>query len=127
MDTEPCHRSKHSSVTTNGAYGSHTLESFPGAGQWKLAKLRTLWDCRILAARCIIWRDMETNVLYGDKGGELVFEYRIVKSNTHAGLEEQINKAAAEGWEPIMVYAWNTGWVTAAHAVLLRRPAPGAV
>ena len=49
-------------------------------------------------------------------------EYRIVKSNTHTGLEEEINKAATEGWEPIMVYAWNTGMNTANHAVLLRRP-----
>ena len=61
------------------------------------------------------------------KGGELVAEYRIVKSNTHTGLEEQINKAATEGWEPIMVYAWNTAPNTADHAVLLRRPARGAV
>jgi hypothetical protein len=56
-----------------------------------------------------------------------VVEYRIVKSNTHTGLEEQINKAATEGWEPIIVYAWNTAPNTADHAVLLRRPARGAV
>ena len=48
-------------------------------------------------------------------------KYRIVKSNTHQGLEEEINKAAAEGWEPIIVYAWNTAPNTADHAVLLRR------
>jgi hypothetical protein len=54
-----------------------------------------------------------------------VFEYRIVKSNTHAGLEEGINKAASEGWEPVIVYAWNTSPNTADHAVLLRRPVPG--
>jgi len=55
-----------------------------------------------------------------------VVEYRIIKSKTHTGLEEEINKAAAEGWEPIMVYAWNTAPNTADHAVLLRRPARGA-
>jgi hypothetical protein len=54
-----------------------------------------------------------------------VFEYRIVKSNTHTGLEEEINKGATEGWEPIMVYAWNTTPNTADHAALLRRPASG--
>jgi hypothetical protein len=63
---------------------------------------------------------------YADrKGGLLVFEYRIVKSNAHTGLEKEINKAAAEGWEPIFVYAWNTTPNTADHAVLLRRAAPG--
>jgi hypothetical protein len=56
------------------------------------------------------------------EGGKLVFEYRIVKSNTHYGLEEEINKAAVEGWEPMFVYAWNTAPNTADHAVLLRRP-----
>ena len=28
--------------------------------------------------------------------------YRIVKSSTHTGLEEEINKAAVDGWEPII-------------------------
>ncbi len=51
-----------------------------------------------------------------------MFEYKIAKSNTHTGLEHEINKLAAEGWEPVMVYAWNTGWTSADHAVLLRRP-----
>lgn len=55
------------------------------------------------------------------QGGRPVVTYRIVKSNTHQGLEEEINKAAAEGWEPIIVYAWNTAPNTADHAVLLRR------
>jgi hypothetical protein len=55
-----------------------------------------------------------------------MFEYRIVKSNTHTGLADEINKAATEGWEPMTVYAWNTGLNTADHAALLRRPAPGA-
>ena len=55
-----------------------------------------------------------------------MFEYRIVKSKTHTGLEEEMNKAAAEGWEPVIVYAWNTAWTTADHAVVLRRAAPGA-
>jgi hypothetical protein len=59
------------------------------------------------------------------KGVLLVFEYRIVKSNTHTGLEKEINKAAADGWEPMFVYAWNTAPNTADHAVLLRRPASG--
>jgi len=52
-----------------------------------------------------------------------VFEYRIVKSSTHTGLEKEINKEATGGWEPIMVYAWNTTPNTADHAALLRRPA----
>jgi hypothetical protein len=43
-----------------------------------------------------------------------------VKSNRHDGLEEEINKAAAEGCVPIIVYAWNTAPNTADHAVLLR-------
>ena len=53
-------------------------------------------------------------------------EYKIVKSDTHSGLEGEINRAVTEGWEPMMVYAWNTGWTSADHAVLLRRPAPEA-
>jgi hypothetical protein len=52
-------------------------------------------------------------------------EYKIVKTNTHTKLEKEINDAAADGWEPMMVYAWNSGLATADHAVLLRRPAPG--
>lgn len=48
--------------------------------------------------------------------------YKIVKANTHTALEKEINKAATEGWEPIIVYAWNTAPNTADHAVLLRRP-----
>ena len=52
-----------------------------------------------------------------------MFQYRIVKSGTHTGLEREINAAAAEGWEPVIVYAWNTAPNTADHAVLLRRPA----
>jgi hypothetical protein len=52
-----------------------------------------------------------------------MFEYRIVSAKTHTSLEKEINKAAAEGWEPVMVYAWNTGVATADHAALLRRPA----
>lgn len=48
-------------------------------------------------------------------------KYRIVKSSTHTGLEAEINKAAVDGWEPIIVYAWNTGMNTADHAALLRR------
>jgi hypothetical protein len=55
-----------------------------------------------------------------------VFEYRIVKSKNHTDLEKEINKAATKGWEPIIVYAWNTAPNTADHAVLLRRPASGA-
>ena len=51
-----------------------------------------------------------------------MFEYKIVKSSTHTGLEQEINQHASEGWEPVMVYAWNTGWTSADHAVLLRRP-----
>jgi len=51
-----------------------------------------------------------------------VFVYRIVKSNTHTGLADEINRAAADGWEPVMVYAWNTGLNSADHAALLRRP-----
>ncbi len=50
-----------------------------------------------------------------------MYEYRILKADSHSALETKINKAAAEGWEPIMVYAWNTGMSTADHAVLLRR------
>ena len=50
-----------------------------------------------------------------------MFEYRIVKASTHTGLEDEINKAATEGWEPMFIYAWNTGVATADHAVLLRR------
>ena len=50
-------------------------------------------------------------------------KYKIIKSSTHTGLEAEINKAAAEGWEPVIVYAWNTAPNTADHAVLLRRPA----
>jgi hypothetical protein len=50
-----------------------------------------------------------------------VNKYRIIKSSTHHGLEDEINKAAADGWEPIMVYAWNTAPNEADHAVLLRR------
>ncbi|HEY7466773.1 MAG TPA: hypothetical protein VIB47_08780 [Dehalococcoidia bacterium] len=53
-----------------------------------------------------------------------MFTYRIVKSGTHNGLADEINKAAAEGWEPVIVYAWNTAPNTADHAVLLRRPVP---
>jgi hypothetical protein len=55
----------------------------------------------------------------GEKG--VVMKYRIIKSSTHHALEEEINKAAAEGWEPVIVYAWNTAPNTADHAVLLRR------
>jgi hypothetical protein len=51
-----------------------------------------------------------------------MFEYKIVKSGTHTGLEQEINQRATEGWEPLIVYAWNTGVNTADHAVLLRRP-----
>ena len=51
-----------------------------------------------------------------------MFEYRIVRSGTHTGLEDEINKAAADGWEPMFVYTWQTGVSTADHAVLLRRP-----
>ena len=50
-----------------------------------------------------------------------MFEYRT-EVRTHHGLEADINKAAAEGWEPMFVYAWNTAPNTADHAVLLRRP-----
>ncbi len=59
-------------------------------------------------------------------GGKALFEYKIVKAGTHTGLETEINQAAADGWEPVAVYAWNTGWTSANHAVLLRRPAPRA-
>ena len=51
-----------------------------------------------------------------------MFEYKIVKSGTHNGLEHEISSHAAEGWEPVIVYAWNTAPNTADHAVLLRRP-----
>lgn len=51
-----------------------------------------------------------------------MFEYKIVKSGTHTGIEKEINKEAAQGWEPVIVYAWNTAPNTADHAVLLRRP-----
>ena len=60
------------------------------------------------------------------KGESDVFEYKIIKSKTHTGLEQEINKAASDGWEPLTVYAWNSGWSTADHAVVLRRPAVGA-
>ncbi len=52
-----------------------------------------------------------------------MFEYKIVKAGTHGRLEQEINRAAADGWEPVIVYAWSTGAATADHAVLLRRPA----
>ena len=52
-----------------------------------------------------------------------MFVYRILKSGTHTGLEHEINKAATEGWEPVIVYAWNTAPNTADHAALLRRAA----
>lgn len=52
-----------------------------------------------------------------------MFEYKIIKSKTHTGLEQEINKAASDGWEPLTVYAWNSGWSTADHAVVLRRSA----
>jgi hypothetical protein len=54
----------------------------------------------------------------------MAIEYKIVKTNTHTKLEKEINDAVTRGWEPVMVYAWNTGIGTADHAVLLRRPAP---
>ena len=61
------------------------------------------------------------------EGRDNVFEYSIRKSGTHTALAEEINRAAADGWEPVIVYAWNTAPNTADHAVLLRRPAPNTV
>jgi hypothetical protein len=54
-----------------------------------------------------------------------VFEYKIIRTKTHTELEQEINKEAMEGWEPVMVYAWNTAPNTADHAALIRRPVAG--
>lgn len=52
------------------------------------------------------------------------YEYFIAKEGTHDKLTELINRAAAEGWEPVNVYAWNSGQLGAIHACLLRRAIP---
>lgn len=51
----------------------------------------------------------------------LHYEYRILREHSHNDLEDKINDAARDGWEPVMVYAWNTDFNHADHACLLRR------
>jgi hypothetical protein len=50
-----------------------------------------------------------------------VYEYRVVRQDTHNDLQQALNELAAESWEPVQYALWSTE-VSAYHFVILRRP-----
>ena len=60
-----------------------------------------------------------------------MYEYHVMGAARIDGLQAEINKKAAEGWEPLLAYydvKWF-GWLGPLgrrHVVILRRPRPEA-
>jgi hypothetical protein len=68
-------------------------------------------------------------VLWLEHGGASLYEYIIRRTNNESKMEELINAAAEDGWEPVTyavrpsggIFVFLFGWLSGDHLVLLRR------